>query len=66
MLIGSTPDKIGWNVPPSNNKPTSTNVKASAPVSEHAGKTSATNVQSGYNPSGIPYNICLLLYIFSV
>ncbi|XP_018400248.1 PREDICTED: poly(U)-specific endoribonuclease homolog [Cyphomyrmex costatus] len=51
---GSNPSKIGWNVPPSNtnNKaagsPGTSNVKP--PVSEHASKTSATNVQSG-NPS---------------
>ncbi|CAL7943093.1 unnamed protein product [Xylocopa violacea] len=50
---GSNPGKIGWNVPPSN-KPTGTNTapKPSAPVSEQAAKTSATNVQSGYSPSG--------------
>lgn len=50
---GSTP-KIGWNVPPNSNTKatgTSTNVKPSAPVSDHVSKTSATNVQSGY-PSG--------------
>ncbi|XP_011882574.1 PREDICTED: poly(U)-specific endoribonuclease homolog [Vollenhovia emeryi] len=53
----SSPGKIGWNVPPStNNKAPSTgtsNAKPSAPVSEHASKTSASNVQSGY-PSGNP------------
>ncbi|XP_076752303.1 uncharacterized protein LOC143424236 [Xylocopa sonorina] len=50
---GSNPGKIGWNVP-SSNKPTATNTapKPSAPVSEQAAKTSATNVQSGYSPSG--------------
>ncbi|XP_012149090.2 uncharacterized protein LOC100876592 [Megachile rotundata] len=43
---------IGWNIP--DKKPTGTNTapKPSAPVSEHAAKTSATNVQSGYSPSG--------------
>ncbi|XP_024876265.1 poly(U)-specific endoribonuclease homolog isoform X1 [Temnothorax curvispinosus] len=53
---GSNPGKIGWNVPPgSNNKAPSgtSNVKPSAPVSDHVSKTSATNVQSGY-PSGNP------------
>lgn len=49
---GSNPGKIGWNVP--DKKPTGTNtaVKPSAPVNEQAAKTSATNVQSSYNPSG--------------
>lgn len=51
---GSSPDKIGWNV--ADKKPSGTNTntgpKPSAPVSEHSAKTSATNVQSGYNPSG--------------
>ncbi|EZA58193.1 poly(U)-specific endoribonuclease homolog [Ooceraea biroi] len=61
---GSTPNRIGWNVPPNNNNkaPSSSNAKPSAPVSEHASKTSATNVQSGhpsgnpppYSPSGYP------------
>ncbi|KAL6440222.1 hypothetical protein ACFW04_003067 [Cataglyphis niger] len=49
----SNPSKIGWNVPSSSNNKatgTSSNVKPSAPVSEHASKTSATNVQSA-NPS---------------
>ncbi|EFN67408.1 Placental protein 11, partial [Camponotus floridanus] len=49
---GSTPNKIGWNVPPSGNTKvtgTSNNAKPSAPVSEQASKTSATNVQSGYS-----------------
>ncbi|EFN88107.1 Placental protein 11 [Harpegnathos saltator] len=51
-VVSSTPGNIGWNVPPSNNnKATSTNVKPSAPVSEHVSKTSSSNVQSGYNPS---------------
>lgn len=38
-------------------KPTGTNTaaKPSAPISEQSAKTSATNVQSGYNPSGIQY-----------
>ncbi|XP_011631710.1 poly(U)-specific endoribonuclease homolog isoform X1 [Pogonomyrmex barbatus] len=47
----SPTSRIGWNVPPNNNNkaPSSTNsAKPSAPVSEHASKTSATNVQSGY------------------
>ncbi|XP_017892094.1 poly(U)-specific endoribonuclease homolog [Ceratina calcarata] len=49
---GSQPGKIGWNVP--EKKPTATNAgpKPSAPVNEHAAKSSASNVQSGYNPSG--------------
>lgn len=49
---GSNPNKIGWNVP--DKKPTGTNTapKPSAPISEQSAKTSATNVQSGYNPSG--------------
>lgn len=54
--VGSTPSKIGWNIPPNSNTKatgTSSNAKPSAPVSEHASKTSATNVQSGY-PSGNP------------
>ncbi|GAB1867992.1 Endoribonuclease [Camponotus japonicus] len=49
---GSTPNKIGWNVPPSGNTKatgTSNNAKPSAPVSEQASKTSATNAQSGYS-----------------
>ncbi|XP_050445949.1 endoribonuclease CG2145-like isoform X2 [Cataglyphis hispanica] len=60
----SNQSKIGWNVPSSSNNKatgTSSNVKPSAPVSEHASKTSATNVQSAspsannpppYSPSG--------------
>ncbi|XP_029170922.1 poly(U)-specific endoribonuclease homolog [Nylanderia fulva] len=53
---GAPQSKVGWNVPPNtNNKATGTssNAKPSAPVSEQASKTSATNVQSGY-PSGSP------------
>lgn len=51
----SNPNKIGWNVP--DKKPTGTNTapKPSAPISEQSAKTSATNVQSGYNPSGIQF-----------
>ncbi|XP_012217822.1 endoribonuclease CG2145 isoform X2 [Linepithema humile] len=45
----SSSSKVGWN-----SKATGTNAKPSAPVSEHASKTSATNVQSGYNPSNNP------------
>ncbi|KAG7199306.1 hypothetical protein KM043_018160 [Ampulex compressa] len=48
---GSSPDKIGWNIPESNKKQ-SPPPRASAPVPEQSSKTSATNVQSGYNPSG--------------
>ncbi|XP_053980143.1 endoribonuclease CG2145-like [Hylaeus volcanicus] len=49
---GSSPDKIGWNVP--DKTPTGANkpVKPSAPVNEHSAKASASNVQSGYTPSG--------------
>ncbi|XP_029052120.2 endoribonuclease CG2145-like [Osmia bicornis bicornis] len=48
----SPPSNIGWNIP--DKKPTGTNTaaKPSAPVNEHAAKTSATNAQSGYSPSG--------------
>ncbi|XP_017767503.1 PREDICTED: poly(U)-specific endoribonuclease homolog isoform X2 [Eufriesea mexicana] len=54
---GSTPDKIGWNVPDKKPSGTNTAPKPSAPVLEHSAKTSATNVQSGYNPSaGHGYN----------
>ncbi|XP_043255452.1 poly(U)-specific endoribonuclease homolog [Colletes gigas] len=55
---GSTPNKIGWNVP--DKKPTGTNTaaKPSAPVNDHSVKASATNVQSGSyprQPSSNPY-----------
>ncbi|KAL0105927.1 hypothetical protein PUN28_015978 [Cardiocondyla obscurior] len=52
---GSSSSKIGWNVPPNSNSkaPGTSNAKPSAPVNEHASKTSATNVQSGY-PSANP------------
>ncbi|XP_011156530.2 poly(U)-specific endoribonuclease homolog [Solenopsis invicta] len=59
---GSNSGRIGWNVPPNSNSKTpstNTNVKPSAPVSEHASKTSATNVQSGYpsaNNNPPPYS----------
>lgn len=57
FFLGSTPDKIGWNVPQTNNRQTSSNTasKPSAPSLDQnvASKTSATNLQSGYNPSGI-------------
>ncbi|XP_043276345.1 poly(U)-specific endoribonuclease homolog isoform X2 [Venturia canescens] len=46
---GSSPDKIGWNVP-AKQQPGGVGTKPSAP--DVASKTSATNVQSGYQPSG--------------
>ncbi|XP_033316466.1 poly(U)-specific endoribonuclease homolog [Bombus bifarius] len=53
---GSTPDKIGWNVANDKKPASGTNIntapKPSAPISEQSSKTSATNVQSGYKPSG--------------
>ncbi|XP_014605934.1 PREDICTED: poly(U)-specific endoribonuclease homolog [Polistes canadensis] len=52
---GSTPNKIGWNVPDSNRQASSnTASKPSAPALDQniASKTSATSLQSGYNPSG--------------
>ncbi|XP_076685517.1 uncharacterized protein LOC143377747 isoform X2 [Andrena cerasifolii] len=49
---GSNPDKIGWNVPDKTPTRTNTAVRPSAPVDEHSSKTSASNVQSGYSPSG--------------
>ncbi|XP_072756703.1 uncharacterized protein [Anoplolepis gracilipes] len=53
---GSTPSKIGWNVPPSsNNKATGTSSNVKPPVSEQASKSSATNVQSAAN-SNPPYS----------
>ncbi|XP_076639834.1 uncharacterized protein LOC143351791 isoform X2 [Colletes latitarsis] len=55
---GSTPNKIGWNVPDKKPAGTNTAVKPSAPVNEHSAKASATNVQSGSYPrqqSSNPY-----------
>ena len=49
---GSNPSKIGWNVPDKSPTGTNTAVKPSAPVNEYSSKTSASNVQSGYSPSG--------------
>ncbi|XP_076662458.1 uncharacterized protein LOC143365799 isoform X10 [Halictus rubicundus] len=49
---GSSPDKIGWNVADKKPAGSNTPVRASAPVNEQSSKTSATNVQSSYNPSG--------------
>ncbi|XP_031835810.1 uncharacterized protein LOC116428372 [Nomia melanderi] len=49
---GSHPDKIGWNVPDKKPSGTSYSAKPSAPVNEHSAKASASNVQSGYTPSG--------------
>ncbi|XP_011692276.1 PREDICTED: poly(U)-specific endoribonuclease homolog isoform X2 [Wasmannia auropunctata] len=58
---GSTPGKVGWNVPPNNsppgsgagNAPPGSGAGKPPPYTEHASKTSATNVQSGH-PSGPP------------
>lgn len=49
---GSTPSKVGWNVPDKKPAGSSDSVRPSAPVNEHSSKTSASNVQSSYNPSG--------------
>ncbi|KAK2580621.1 hypothetical protein KPH14_007733 [Odynerus spinipes] len=53
---GSTPNKIGWNVPETNQRQPGSNTmtKPSAPAPDHnvASKTSATSLQSGYSPSG--------------
>ena len=47
---GSNPGSYGWNPPPK--QPTGgVQTKPSAP--DLATKTSATNVQSGWNPSGM-------------
>lgn len=52
---GSNPSKIGWNVPETSHKQSSSNVaaKPSAPLPDQnlATKASAPSLQSGYNPS---------------
>jgi len=70
-FAGSSPGRIGWNVPPSSNNkaPGTSNVKP--PVSEQASKTSATNVQSGYPsannpPPYSPSGILIILPYFKI